>query len=69
LTEHSGRQQLAAVVGTVVAKPRSSREKQSRKVFFMRRFSLTGLEKGDYAPPLPFKVPRPGKAGTAPPNA
>jgi len=29
-------QQLAAVVGMAVAKPRSSREKQSRKAFFIR---------------------------------
>jgi len=34
--EHWFLQQLAAVVGMVVAKPRSSREKQSRKAFFMR---------------------------------
>jgi hypothetical protein len=52
LTEHSGRQQLAAFVGTVVAKPRSRREKQSRKAFFMRRFSLMSLE-GDHSRPYP----------------
>jgi hypothetical protein len=49
LTEHSGRQQLAAVVGTVVAKPRSSREKQSRKAFFMR-FSLMNWRGGPFPP-------------------
>jgi len=66
LTEHSGRQQRAAAVGTVVAKPRSSREKQSRKAFFMRRFSLMISRGGDHSA-LPFKVPRPREAGTAPP--
>jgi hypothetical protein len=40
LTEHRGWQQLeAAEVGTT-AKPRTSRAKPSRKIFFMRQFSL-----------------------------
>jgi hypothetical protein len=50
LVEHRIGQQLEAAVGTTVAKPRSNRERQSSKAFFMRQFSFRSLRRGPFPP-------------------